>query len=218
VLLLTIKLLNQEFLLVKLKSSLRKFYGCHHDLVDRYRISVSQICSICRKHKSVLSSFMTYHHRVNQINTTGATTGTGTAYSSGASLFTPCFKWGSWIMVITKLPNSEQSYKGKVKTHKYIDRQNQSTTGKLWKPLWPWLGTGISNEMVGWIRFETQSLVSCVAFVDRPFFFWPLCCLSFFDLRILITSLVSSNSSLLNSFLLCCGLLYLLCCCGLLFF
>jgi len=27
--------------------------------------------------------------------------------------------------------NSEQSSKGKVKTHKYINRQNQSTTGKL---------------------------------------------------------------------------------------
>jgi hypothetical protein len=39
-----------------------------------------------------------------------------------------------WIRVITKLPNSEQSYKGKVKTPKYINRQNQSTTGKLWKP------------------------------------------------------------------------------------
>jgi hypothetical protein len=38
------------------------------------------------------------------------------------------------IRVITKLPNSEQSYKGKVKTHKSINRQNQSTTGKLWKP------------------------------------------------------------------------------------
>ena len=33
--------------------------------------------------------------------------------------------------VITKLPNSEQSYKGKVQTHNYINRQNQSTTGKL---------------------------------------------------------------------------------------
>ena len=33
------------------------------------------------------------------------------------------------IKVITKLPNSEQSYKGKVKTHNYINRQNQSTTG-----------------------------------------------------------------------------------------
>jgi hypothetical protein len=41
-----------------------------------------------------------------------------------------CFS-RSQIKVITKLPNSEQSYKGKVKTHKYINRQNQSTTGKL---------------------------------------------------------------------------------------
>ena len=42
-LLLTRKLLNQGFLLVKLKSSLRKLYGRHHDLVDCYGISVSQI-------------------------------------------------------------------------------------------------------------------------------------------------------------------------------
>jgi len=41
------------------------------------------------------------------------------------------------IRVITKLPNTEQSYKGKVKTHKSINRQNQSTTGKLGKPQWP---------------------------------------------------------------------------------
>ena len=37
----------------------------------------------------------------------------------------------SQIKVITKLPNSEQSYKGKVQTHNYLNRQNQSTTGKL---------------------------------------------------------------------------------------
>ena len=42
-LLLTRKLLNQGFLLVKLKSSLRKLYGRHHDLVGRYGISVSQM-------------------------------------------------------------------------------------------------------------------------------------------------------------------------------
>jgi hypothetical protein len=35
------------------------------------------------------------------------------------------------IKVITKLPNSKQSYKGKVKTHNYINRQNQSTTESL---------------------------------------------------------------------------------------
>jgi hypothetical protein len=34
------------------------------------------------------------------------------------------------IRVITKLPNSEQSYKGKVKTHNYINRQNQSQKTK----------------------------------------------------------------------------------------
>jgi hypothetical protein len=42
----------------------------------------------------------------------------------------------------------------------------------------------------------TRSLVLCVCFVDRclSFFFWPLCCL-LFDIRIMITPLVSSNSS-----------------------
>jgi hypothetical protein len=59
---------------------------------------------------------------------------------------TTCLFYLINIRVITKLPNSEQSNKGKVKTHKYINRQNQSTTGKLWKPSWPWLGTGISKE------------------------------------------------------------------------
>jgi hypothetical protein len=38
-LLLTRKLLNQWFLLVKLKSSLGMFYDRHHDLVNRYGIS-----------------------------------------------------------------------------------------------------------------------------------------------------------------------------------
>ena len=42
-LLLTRKLLNQGFLFVKLKSSLQMFYSRHHDLVDRYGISVSQM-------------------------------------------------------------------------------------------------------------------------------------------------------------------------------
>jgi hypothetical protein len=40
-LLLTRKLLNQRFLLVKMKSPLRKFNGRHNDLVDRYGISIS---------------------------------------------------------------------------------------------------------------------------------------------------------------------------------
>jgi len=42
-----------------------------------------------------------------------------------------------FIMIITKLPNTEKSSKGKGKTHKSTNRQNQSTTGKLEKPQWP---------------------------------------------------------------------------------
>jgi hypothetical protein len=57
-LLLTRTLLNQGFLLVMLKSSLRKFYGRHHDLVDRYGISVSQMTTDTF-HLS--QHFMTYH-------------------------------------------------------------------------------------------------------------------------------------------------------------
>jgi hypothetical protein len=40
-LLVTRKLLNQGFLVIKLKSSLRTFYGRHHDLVNHYGVSVS---------------------------------------------------------------------------------------------------------------------------------------------------------------------------------
>ena len=50
----------------------------------------------------------------------------------------------------------------------------------------------------------TRSLVWCVCFVDHclsfcTFFFWPLCCLFFFDIQILITPLIYTNSSILNN-------------------
>ena len=45
------------------------------------------ICSTCRKHFPLLSSFMNYHRICNKINTTGATRGAGTAYLSGAPEF-----------------------------------------------------------------------------------------------------------------------------------
>ena len=51
--------------------------------------------------------------------------------SSNVSLIIVLLLFSNKIRVITKLPNSEQSNKGKVKTHKYINRQNQSATGKL---------------------------------------------------------------------------------------
>ena len=47
-----------------------------------------RICSTCRKHFPVLSLFTTYY-RV--CSTTGATSGAGTAYPSGAPEFTPVF-------------------------------------------------------------------------------------------------------------------------------
>jgi len=42
------------------------------------------------------------------------------------------------------------------------NRQNQSTTGKLGKLQWPWLGTDISKEMVGWIRFYSAKLPASI--------------------------------------------------------
>ena len=54
-----------------------------------------RICSTCRKHFPVLSSFMNYHRGSNQSNPTGATSGARTAYPSGAPEFIPGFQWGS---------------------------------------------------------------------------------------------------------------------------
>ena len=56
-----------------------------------------------------------------------------------------------------------------------------------------------SPPVFSWVRV-TQSLVLCVCFVDRClsccfFLFGHWCCMCFFNLRILITPLVSSNFS-----------------------
>ena len=67
-LLLTLKLLSQGFLLVKLKSSLRKFYARHHDFGNCYEHPCHKwprICTTCRKQFPVLSSFMTNHRVCN---------------------------------------------------------------------------------------------------------------------------------------------------------
>jgi hypothetical protein len=58
------------------------------------------ICSTCRKHFPVLFSFKTYFLVCYSINTTGATNGAETAYSSGAPEFTPGF---SGVHVIPSL-------------------------------------------------------------------------------------------------------------------
>jgi hypothetical protein len=75
------KLLNQRWLLIKLKSSLR-------------------ICSTCRKHFPILSSFMTHHRVCNYSNTTGATSGKGSTYPFGAHEFTHSFS----VVRVARLP------------------------------------------------------------------------------------------------------------------
>ena len=99
-----------------------------------------RICSTCRKHFLVFSSFMAYHLVCSYTNTTDNTSGAGTAYPSGTPEFNP----------------------------------------------------GLSGVRV------TRSLALCVwLFVLQYFFFSSLCWLSF-ELRIMITALVSSNSSYSN--------------------
>ena len=90
----------QQYKYAKLKSSLRKFYGRHHDLVDRYGISVSQMTT-CRENFPVLFPFTTYHRVCNQMITKGAISGAGTVYLSGAPEFTPGCQWGSCNSIIS---------------------------------------------------------------------------------------------------------------------
>ena len=92
--------------------------------------------TLSEQFQHVLSVYMTYYQVCNQINTMGASSGAGTAHSSGAPEFTPSFQWGSCYLIFS------------------------------------------------FICMFSRSL-----FVLLYFFFWPLCCLFFFDIRILITSL-----------------------------
>jgi len=67
-------------------------------------------------------------------------------------------------------------------------------------------GASIDNDNKCESHYQIQEnriggviVVVCACFVDGClyllcFVFWPLCCLFFFDLRILITPLVSSSS------------------------
>ena len=62
--------------------------------------------------------------------------------------------------------------------------------------------TVMSDSFFSGVRV-TLSLVLCVCFVDCSLSFWPLCCLSFFDLQILITSLWYLQTLLVSLFSLC---------------
>jgi len=69
---------NKKTYVVKLKSSLQKFYGRHHDwlTVTEYQsLKWQRVCSVCRNYNPVPFSFMTFPLVCNTSNTTGATSG-----------------------------------------------------------------------------------------------------------------------------------------------
>jgi hypothetical protein len=142
-LLLTRKLLNQGFHLLKLKSSLPKFYGRHHDLVDCYGISVTNNHGYV---PLVVSTSQSFPH--------------------------------SWLITV------------------FVTRLTRLIP--LVKQELPTLPEHLSSPPVFSGVRVTRSLVLCVVFcrslfVLLSFFIWSFR-LSFFDLRILITPLISLNS------------------------
>ena len=69
--------------------ALWKVYGSHHDIVNRYEMSLSQMT----KNMFPLSWSQSWQIFDN-CNTAGATVGAGIAYPSGAPEFTSVFLWG----------------------------------------------------------------------------------------------------------------------------
>ena len=110
------------------------FYSVQHSKYLLLKQFFGMSLHLTNSYFTVLSSLMTYHRVCTQINTTGVTSGAGTAYPSRAPEFTPGFQWDSRYSIFS------------------------------------------------FICMFCRSL-----FVILYFFFWPLCCLFLFDIRILIT-------------------------------
>jgi hypothetical protein len=94
-LLLTMKIPNLGFLVVE--SSLRMFYGRHHDMLNSYGIAVSQMTKVYVPFVvTIIRSFP--HSRFiavcNKSNKTGATSAAGTSYPSRAPELIPRFLVG----------------------------------------------------------------------------------------------------------------------------
>ena len=71
------KLLNQRFLVIKLKSSLRKYYVRHHDLFNCYGVSVSQMTTWYGSFVVIIIRSFPQSWLIRS-NTTGATSGAWT--------------------------------------------------------------------------------------------------------------------------------------------
>ena len=73
-----------------LEVTFQMFYGCHHDLDNRYGLSLSQMTSdMFRNHNLIISSFVTFDQNCKKSNITGATSGAENDCPSGALEFTP---------------------------------------------------------------------------------------------------------------------------------
>ena len=72
--------------MAKMKSSLGKVYGHHHDLVNRYGIAVLQM------NTNMLYVVHDYHRVGSKSNMMGAIYGTGTGSPREATEFALCFR------------------------------------------------------------------------------------------------------------------------------
>ena len=130
------RLATSQFFHTRIISDSNKW--CHpgihlFDLVSFF--CFRRLCHLCYRRLPVIY--------FTKSKTTGATSGAGTTYSSGAPKFTPhCFQWGQ--------------------------------------------SCSIFNVLCSF--FFCESLFFLLSFLS-----WPLCCLFFYDLGLLITPLVSSN-------------------------
>ena len=103
------------------------------------------------------------------------------------------------IVFIWKSQWTSQNWTKNVFRHMIGQIRHEINQNMLWYEL-PALPEHLSSPSVFSGVRVTRSLVLCVMFcrslfVLLFFFFWSLCCLFFFDLWIMITPLVSSNSS-----------------------
>ena len=141
-LLLTREVQNESFLLVKLKSSLQKFYV---DTMTGWPLWNIRVTNDHGYATIVVHTSMSFHH--------------------------------AWLITGFKTKLTQRM--------SLVEQELLTSVGHLKSP------TVVSDVSVSW------SLVLFIMFSRSLFvllFLWPLCCLSFFNIQILIIPLVSSNS------------------------
>ena len=95
------EILKQGYVAPVLKSSLHKLYGRHHNLVDHYEISISQITFYVDVY--FLYHCQYFYQTVYMSNTSGVLWETRTAYPSRAPELTPGFFVGFVLPIILVL-------------------------------------------------------------------------------------------------------------------